>query len=46
MTQLAVNMKHTTQNKHFRKLKINRFKMRYTPYANQCSQYKKNKIEH
>ena len=34
MPQLVVNMKVNTQNKHYRNLKNNRFKMRHAPYLN------------
>jgi len=31
-------MKVTTQNKHYRNLKISRFKMRHAPYLTRCAQ--------
>jgi len=34
MPQLVVNMKVNTQNKHYRKLKNNLFKMRHAAYSN------------
>ena len=32
--QLVVNMEVNSQNKHCRKLKNNRFKLRHAPYSN------------
>ncbi len=34
MPQLIVDMEVNTQNKHYRSLKNNRFKMRHAPYSN------------
>ena len=37
--QLVVNMEVNSQNKHCRKLKNNRFKLRHAPYSNRCSAF-------
>ncbi len=38
MPQLVVNMKVTTQNKHYRNLKFYRFKKRHAPYSKRYTQ--------
>jgi len=44
MPQLVVYMKVSTQNKHYRKLKNNRFKMRHAAYSNRCRAFKETAI--